>query len=1401
MVVLKPNVVKGGRAIGLGNNFYLMKGRTHSKGGIDIGKNPKTGLEVENNEVMQVSPQGVRVFSAQPILGGISPAQYILGGANPNRVFAAQEQWKKVNKINDDGTKKARFGKEEIVAKRYNSAYKALIKNGYTDKDAERLVPFIISQSILESGYVDKDDNNYGGYLKNGKRIKYDSEEEFYNSHINNLKNKWPTIFNAKDIEDYLRIIHGGDIKEGKIWDYAPKEENNNYDNRVKSVYNKINNYIDIYRKNYKDKNFITKLDPIEEQEFQKWYKSQAIINGTSLNSDDKEHYYDYRGFWKENKGKLNIGHFSDKYKIPGHPTFSEESVYSQPIVKGGKWDYIYTPVKEEKFVPSNYNLNYKFGGRKIAQGGTYIVQPGDTLSLISKRLTGDMKNYHTIAQQNNIENPDIIKVGQKLTIPDKFDKPLKLSEIPTKNRVNIIDNYSPNYNYIVEGDKVYYALKGRDYWVDISDNNKARKNLLDFLAKNYNFKGYEDNEKEIYDKILNNNFDYNSYRLEQQRKSIYGEKQKAILKTKPVVKQNYNRLPVSRFEDIPIVEETNVISNNNVVKQNIEQKESDANKNASYYYNLVKNGIKRKVEKLLPNKEKSTNLIIPEEIKDSEYDLIPQSFTGDTVKVNNRQYILPENLDANSYIYGARNRGDNKELDSEGAPITIFNNFKDYDDSVNKNNTYIGIDSEGNLKVGNGDIFKKGDKLARSYSNKVYSFAHNEDGSYRTKDDAAHGNRGRGVPIVNVENDKGDLVQGSLNILFGRGENKGTTYGNVTGGRVLVRVGNELRLLSGSVKDIESGFESMKKRQGQDFGIFYTLDNGSYNRGLRTYDKKITKLDLARYDSQNTGGGNFLYIKGNKPQKFSQDTVKTPNIRTVESKSYKEGHPLENSNEGIVLHYTAFDNDDNLEGVTKHFLNPKTEASSHVVIGKDGRRRIFADKNAVTFHAGESFHNGKFNVNDFMHGVEFQNNGIDKLTKEQIDSFIEYITPLIREHNIRLEDIVTHETVRSNYNKYTNKRKAPEKHDLTFEQYKQVMDALKEKLYYKKQYKYGGIHIKPSKRGTFTAAAKKHGMSVQGFASKVLANKGKYSSAMIKKANFARNASKWKHKEFGGDMDFNYWITKDNIYKLGGRKKGQWGLQDYSNSFKVNLQPFNPSPVTSTNVNNSLSLGIPNLIGAGLNLVGNVASYFINRRALKSMQAPIAPSAPTPLRAENLETRVSTAAQEAALRENIAKQENLIASNLSSSRSRLNAVNAVRNQGIGLYNQLQERKQNVQTELINRAKLNRQQINSQNTLLANQYKDNVTNWRNSVIDFENKRRDALSENAIQHLIQGPIDAIAGERGYFANLENNKRYRITAFLNAIGNPNAVGAIKSGEFLPLARQFGLTENDLKRFGLM
>lgn len=107
---LKPNVIRGGRATNIKGNLYYMSGRKHEAGGIDIGKNPKTGLEVEDGEIVQTSPNGLKVFSAQPILNGNSPAKLVMGGANPAKVFNAQERFKEVNGINDDGTKKKRMG-------------------------------------------------------------------------------------------------------------------------------------------------------------------------------------------------------------------------------------------------------------------------------------------------------------------------------------------------------------------------------------------------------------------------------------------------------------------------------------------------------------------------------------------------------------------------------------------------------------------------------------------------------------------------------------------------------------------------------------------------------------------------------------------------------------------------------------------------------------------------------------------------------------------------------------------------------------------------------------------------------------------------------------------------------------------------------------------------------------------------------------------------------------------------------------------------------------------------------------------------------------------------------------------------------------------------------------------
>lgn len=109
-----PNVVRGGQAIPMGNNFYYMRGRKHKDGGIDIGSNPRTGLEVEGGEIIQTSSKELKVFSAQPILNGKSPAKLVLGGANPNKVFKAQEKYKENNNLNDDGTMK-RYGNRKYT--------------------------------------------------------------------------------------------------------------------------------------------------------------------------------------------------------------------------------------------------------------------------------------------------------------------------------------------------------------------------------------------------------------------------------------------------------------------------------------------------------------------------------------------------------------------------------------------------------------------------------------------------------------------------------------------------------------------------------------------------------------------------------------------------------------------------------------------------------------------------------------------------------------------------------------------------------------------------------------------------------------------------------------------------------------------------------------------------------------------------------------------------------------------------------------------------------------------------------------------------------------------------------------------------------------------------------------
>lgn len=156
------------------------------------------------------------------------------------------------------------------------------------------------------------------------------------------------------------------------------------------------------------------------------------------------------------------------------------------------------------------------------------------------------------------------------------------------------------------------------------------------------------------------------------------------------------------------------------------------------------------------------------------------------------------------------------------------------------------------------------------------------------------------------------------------------------------------------------------------------------------------------------------------------------------------------NKVEGVVLHHTGIDKiETSLKILTKH--TGKNRVSCHVLIDKDGTRYLLAAPKDVTWHSGYSRHNGKNNCNDFMIGVEFQGNtNAEPLTNEQIESAIDYLTPLIKKYNIKRENIVTHKIVRDNWLRNNSRNKqVPQKVDINQLEYERLMKVL-EKTNYK---------------------------------------------------------------------------------------------------------------------------------------------------------------------------------------------------------------------------------------------------------------------------------------------------------------------------------------------------------------
>lgn len=212
-----PNVVAGGIAQPIGNNFFYMNGRKHSQGGIDIGPSDKTGIEVEGGEVVETNGNELKVYSAQPILNGASPAQLVMGGANPNKVFKAQEDFKDRNRINDDGTKYKEGGKIYQAPDEYKRQIAesgSIIIGGYPTIAGNRNYKFI--KGLTKASRIGRTATNF---INLGRQKIYDLANKIDNTWINQgIKEVYRTTIgkHGSNLSRTIDYINKNNINENK---------------------------------------------------------------------------------------------------------------------------------------------------------------------------------------------------------------------------------------------------------------------------------------------------------------------------------------------------------------------------------------------------------------------------------------------------------------------------------------------------------------------------------------------------------------------------------------------------------------------------------------------------------------------------------------------------------------------------------------------------------------------------------------------------------------------------------------------------------------------------------------------------------------------------------------------------------------------------------------------------------------------------------------------------------------------------------------------------------------------------------------------------------------------------------------------------------------------------------
>lgn len=540
---LRPNIVRGGVAIPIPNkkNYYYMKGRKHEQGGIDIGKNPRTGLEVEDGEVMHISPTEVKVFSSVPFLNGESPAEKVMKGNNPNKVFNAQERYKDVNNINDDGTKNNRNRKNKS---RYGTK-----KNGFEKiKEMQSLANNV---STLENPIISPDYTPYYDTTEVGKLINYSENPD--SIEFDRINRRWYAPkgkgFDKDNFGMGVDRYTGGNIsdkikKDSKGREYITEEDERDLRfKRIKSANQSAKRRIDFIRKYYNDEGDVTEtkealltnliynrgsgkiarvyFNPEDEkyvpmqrailrgtddevrEEINKIYKESGLANRDSLVND----FYKRRN--KKRIGGLSrskdYGSKSKPYPNVDKKDFAGKN-RSYPIpTKSDAIDALrLAGLHGRNDIKAKVYSKYPELRKRAKNGGVYTVTSNGKTSLrmipsTGKRIKFKNGGIEDIEKTVTL-NPEIYSLGLEDELANKINQPIvnyhtpveeiKYDILDTKGRFNPIT--SVDLNTKRDYDNRNNIMKKRGYNSLISDGIGIASNIVGSII------GYNANKKAL---------------------------------------------------------------------------------------------------------------------------------------------------------------------------------------------------------------------------------------------------------------------------------------------------------------------------------------------------------------------------------------------------------------------------------------------------------------------------------------------------------------------------------------------------------------------------------------------------------------------------------------------------------------------------------------------------------------------------------------------------------------------------------------------------------------------------------------------------------------------------------------------------------------------------------------